>query len=375
MNFSRLDMNDFNESLKFFKKNGDIVNNNVELYDIYNLVCDLIEEVFNTILIKKYTPINSIIIILYIISELDYYYKTNDFSKDDIKKKLKDDDFKNDISSKIADKYLTNEQLNYKSDTFLNKFNPEISSLSLYFNFILNVLNNLKNLNKYQSLLVNMLINSFNLGKCIENLLIDGFEVEAFSTWRTMHENECIIYCLMRNGKLLFDSYFKHIEYSLAYRLQIKDKEKVDNLFIEIKEKMKKYDLKSKDTKKFIEYGYLLDIPNIKLNEDIKLNFRDGVQKCAGLENYSKVYELSSEVAHSSPLLLFSNKEYYFNITILNLYETFFRLESIYYDLYVDLSSKEEIEAYKKMREIYLKELSEIHDRILNKYQEIKNKE
>ena len=236
MNFSRLDMNDFNESLKFFKKNGDIVNNNVELYDIYNLVCDLIEEVFNTILIKKYTPINSIIIILYIISELDYYYKTNDFSKDDIKKKLKDDDFKNDISSKIADKYLTNEQLNYKSDTFLNKFNPEISSLSLYFNFILNVLNNLKNLNKYQSLLVNMLINSFNLGKCIENLLIDGFEVEAFSTWRTMHENECIIYCLMRNGKLLFDSYFKHIEYSLAYRLQIKDKEKVDNLFIEIKE-------------------------------------------------------------------------------------------------------------------------------------------
>ncbi len=368
MILNRLNIEDFKTSLKFFKKNGDIVDNYEELFIIYNLICDSIEEVFNEIIIKKYSPINSIIIILYIISELEYYFKNQNINKDIIKNYLIDEDFQNSIASKVADKYLTNEQLNYKSDVFLNKFNPEISSLSLYFNFLLNVLNNLKDLNKYEALLVKMLINSFSLGKCIENLLIDGFEVEAFSTWRTMHENECIVYCLIKNGKLLFDSYFKHIEYSLAYRLQIKDQDKVDKIFIEIKDKMKKYDLKSKDTKKFIEYGYLLDIPNIKLNEDIKLNFRDGVQKVAGLENYSKIYELSSEVAHSSPLLFFSNKEYYFNITILNLYESFFRLEGIFYDFYKELSSESEIKAYENMRDIYLKELSNIHDHILKRY-------
>ena len=369
MNFMRLKKEEFIDALSFFKKEDTFLKYKDELYEIYNLICDSIDEVFKQIVIKRFSPVNPIVIILYIVSEIEYYFKSRGLDKNDIDSKIKEEDFRYMIANKVADKYLTNEQLNFRSESFLNKFNPEISSLSLYLNFLLNVLDHFKDLNKYQSLLLNMLTNCFSLAKCIENLLISGFEVEAFSTWRTMHENECIIYCLLQNGKTLFDSYFRHIEYSLAYRLQIKDQEEVDKIFVEIKSKMKKYDLKSKDTKKFIEYGYLFDIPGKELNVDFKLNFRDGVQKLAGLEKYSKVYELSSEVAHSSPLLIFSSKEYYFNITMVNLYESFFRLEEIFFNFYKDLANESEINAYESMRNNYIDELKMMHSRILNKFQ------
>ena len=57
---------------------------------------------------------------------------------------------------------------------------------------------------------------------------------------------------------------------------------------------MKEHNLKSKDMKKYIEYGYLFGVPNITLNEDFKLNFRDGVERVAGLSQYSKMYETAS---------------------------------------------------------------------------------
>ena len=333
-----------------------------QIYEIYDCVCEGIEEVMKITEFKEYTYVNPVVIILYIVNELNFYFKSCGFGNVKIAEFLNTDSFVEFISSIVCDKYLTNEQLNYKSPAFLNKFNPQISTLSLYFNFCLNILNKSYKLNKYDALVKDMLKNSFSLGQCIENLLINAFDVEAFSTWRTMHENECILYCLVLNGKDTFDSYFKHIQYSLAYRGQIKDKEKTDKVFEEIKSQMKEYNLKSKDMKKFIEYGYLFSIKNKEFNVDFKLNFRDGVEAMAGLKSYSKIYELSSEIAHSSPLLIYSNREYYFNITLLNLYETFFRLEKVFYTFYKSVSKKDEVEQYETLQKIYINQLHQIHN-------------
>ena len=130
----------------------------------------------------------------------------------------------------------------------------------------------------------------------------------------------------------------------------------------EIKEEMKKHDLKSKDMKKFIEYGYLY-VSKEAQNSDvpIKLNFRDGVERVAGLSNYSKVYEMASEIAHSSPLLLFSRREYYFNVTLLNLYETFFRLEIIFEAIFKSLNNDALINQYERLKQVYLGELRSIY--------------
>ncbi len=362
MEFKKLNKNQLSNILKSLNTSKDVFIFIDQIYEIYDVVCDGIEDVMKITEFKEYTYVNPVVIILYIVNELGFYFRSHNYDNKKISELLNSDSFIEFISSIVCDKYLTNEQLNYRSPAFLNKFNPQISTLSLYFNFCLNILNKSYKLNKYDELIKDMLKNSFSLGQCIENLLINAFDVEAFSTWRTMHENECILYCLVLNGKDTFDSYFKHIQYSLAYRGQIKDKDKTDKIFEEIKSKMKIYNLKSKDMKKFIEYGYLFSIKNKEFNVDFKLNFRDGVETMAGLKSYSKIYELSSEIAHSSPLLIYSNREYYFNITLLNLYETFFRLEKVFYSFYKSVSKKDEVEQYETLQKIYINQLHQIHN-------------
>ena len=167
--------------------------------------------------------------------------------------------------------------------------------------------------------------------------------------------------CLVKNGAEMFDAYFKHIRYALAYRNQIQNKEEVDKIFEQIKSEMKERGLKSKDMKKYIEYGYLYTAKNQNPEDPLKLNFRDGVEKLAGLNNYSKVYEMASEIAHSSPLLLFSKRSYYFEITLLNLYESFFRLEVIFEAYYRSVNNEEVVKQYENMKAVYLKELHLIY--------------
>ena len=75
----------------------------------------------------------------------------------------------------------------------------------------------------------------------------------------------------------------------------------------------------------------------------------------------SKIYELSSEIAHSSPLLIFSNREYYFNLTLLNLYESFFRLEKVFYSFYKRVSKKGEVKQYEALQKVYINQLLQIH--------------
>lgn len=331
------------------------------LYDIYEVVNDGIDGLINNEENKaiRFVPVNPISVILYILNE--YVYSIKGLNKEQIEKLSSDENFASKLASICADKYITNEQLNFKTVKFMNKYNPPISSLELYLNFALRSLNNIKSDNPYDNLVSDMLKKAFGLGQCILNLLIDGFETEAFSTWRTLHENECILICLIKNGEPMFRSYFKHIKYALAYRGQIKSKEETDQIFAEIKEEMKKYDLKSKDMKKFIEYGYLFEVEGIKLNDDFKLNFRDGVQKLAGLGRYSKVYEMSSEISHSSPLLLFSSKEYYFTITIKHLYESFFRLEDIFDKFYKSFVSKDFYNQYLVLKSTYMQQLQYIY--------------
>ena len=65
------------------------------------------------------------------------------------------------------------------------------------------------------------------------------------------------------------------MRYGLAFRDTIADKEQQTKIFNSMKEEMKKYDLKSKDIKKFIEYGWLYSVPSLKDYPNFKLNFRD----------------------------------------------------------------------------------------------------
>lgn len=341
--------------------------NNIDLdylYEIYDAVINGINLVMDSAKNYTFNPVNHVVVILYIVNE--YLYSVSGLNDSD-KANFKDsEDLSSALASVCCDKYLTNEQLNYKSPIFLNKFNPQISTMSLYLNFTLTTMNKISVTDNVSDLIKRMLSKAFSLGKCILELLINGFETEAFSTWRTLHENESIITCLMRYGKPIIDEYFKHITYALAYRHQMSQDEQ-DKVFEQIKDEMHSHDLKSKDMKKFIEYGYLYAISDFD-EQMLKLNFRDGVQKAAGLSTYSKTYEMSSEIAHSSPLLLLTQNGYFSTLTLLSLYESFFRLEKIFESFFKTYSSPDDFKKYETLRKVYMNQLIVIYNNTKTKF-------
>jgi len=303
-------------------------------------------------------PINSVQLVLYIVNEHAFYLMMHPELKMDELKKT--DDYERLIISLAVDKYFTNEHLDYKMGSFTTRFLPEISTLSLYLNFILGMLGRYKQGDPKETLIVDIMNKGFSMAKCIMTLLTNGFETEAFSTWRTLHENECILQVLVKFGQPVIDEYLKHLKYAVAFRGGL-PKEETDATFVNIKNEMRAVDLKSKDMKRFIEYGWLLAVPHASEDVEFKLNFRDGVEREAGLREYSKVYEMSSEIAHSSPLLIYSRKNYFYLVTILNLYESFFRLEKIFSSLYLSSAPKADQEKYLAMRKLYFGELSTIY--------------
>lgn len=310
--------------------------------------------------------INPIPLILYLVNEHRFYLSSK--PNLNIEPLYNDEEYERLIISLAVDKYFTNEHLNYKMGAFANRFLVEVSTISLYLNFVLGMLSRYKQNNPSETLIVDIMNKGFSMGKCIINLLTEGFETEAFSTWRTLHENECILTILVKYGQPVIERYLIHMQYGVAFRGGLGSKEETDNMFIKIKEGMHEAGLKSKDMKRFIEYGWLLAIPNVSEMPDFKLNFRDGVERVADLRQYSKTYEMSSEIAHSSPLLIYSRKNYFYLITILNLYESFFRLEKIFSTLYVGNVSKEEQTNYLAMRKLYYGELISAYEMLKKRF-------
>ena len=341
------------------------------LYDLYEYALEGSKEIVESNLLGRIVPVNSVVLILYLAHEAHYYLVSN---KKTVEEVSKDEEAVSKIVSLSVDKYFTNEHLNFKNERFISKYSPIISTLQIYLNFVLGILGKYKKQSPNETLKLDFMFKGFSIAQAIIELIVDGFETEAFSNWRTLHENECILIDLEKYGKEVQEAYIKHMKYALAFRGGIPSKEETDKVFEQIKDEMKVLDLKSKDMKKYIEYGWLTHIPNVNEIEGFKLNFRDGVERVAGLSQYSKIYEMASEIAHSSPLLIYSRRDYYFHLTLLILYESFFRLEKIFTESYLKLIDKVEANRYFAMRNVYYKNLGELYQKEREIFQDFQSK-
>jgi len=327
---------------------------------LYECFCDAMD---NSHFLKEENPVlariplNPLLLTLYIVNEHYFYLLAHQDKKE--KELIKSEEYESLLLSIAVDKYYTNEHFSYKNGNFANRFNPEMSTIALYINFVLGMLSRYKQGDPRETLVVDILNKGFSMSQCIVTLLIGGYETEAFSTWRTLHENECILQCILAYGQPVVDAYLRHLRYAMAFRGGIPSKKETDAVFLEIKEGMRENNLKSKDMKRFIEYGWLSAIGDVKEGkiDDFKFNFRDGVERVAGLRQYSKVYEMSSEIAHSSPLLIYSHKGYFYLISAINLYESFFRIEKVFSSLYLRSVNDEEKNRYLAMRKLYYAQL------------------
>ena len=340
-----------------------------EVYEMANEAIDILKEQTTQIEVKEVSQFD---LLLYCIGE--YYYSISHLKKEEIETFHKNEDYPSSMASVAADKYLSLSMFNHVEKKLANRFLPPASSLNMYLNFMLNIVKEYKKNDPQSTLISDLLMKSLTISRCILENLLSGYETEAFSSWRTLHECECTLILLDKYGEPLINNYLKHMNYGLAFNNAIKDKTKQDEIFYSMKDEMREYGLKSKDIRKYIEYGWLYQIVD-KDDETFKLNFRDGLEKLAGLSNYARRYEISSEIIHSTPLLIYSNKEYFYYMTLLSLYESFFRLEKVFVSLFSKRVSENQMRQYGEMRKVYYAQLVVIHQRELQVFKKIQGGE
>ena len=336
-------------------KNRDLI------YEIYTTASEGMDELIESNILPSVGMVNPVDIIYYCVGE--YLYTASNKSEEDQKALLENEDYITSCASVVSDKYLSLAKFGHNERKLANKYIPPISTINLYLNFMLNILHTYKKNDPKSTLINDLLIKSVSISRCILQLITDGYETEAFSSWRTLHECECTLLLLDKYGDPLINRYLIHMQYGLVFRRGETDDEHANKIFADMKEEMKQYGLKSKDIKKYIEYGWLYSIPGVKEDPNFKLNFRDGLEKYAGLSSYSARYESSSEIIHSTPILIYSNKEYYYFISLLSLYESFFRLEKVFVSLFAKQVSEEQMKQYLEIRKLYYAQLVNIHKR------------
>ena len=339
------------------------------LYEVYETANEAIQMLDNQNAQIEVKEINQLELFYYCIGE--YFYSISHLNEEEIKKFNKNDDFAASMASVAADKYLSLSIFNHVEKKLGNRFLPPASSLNMYINFMLNIVKGYKKNDPQSTLISDLLMKSLTISRAILEQLLGGYETEAFSSWRTLHECECTLILLDKYGEPLINNYLKHMNYGFAFNNSIKDKEQQDKVFYQMKDEMRARGLKSKDIRKYIEYGWLYLIVPEEEQEAFKLNFRDGLEKLAGLSAYAKRYEISSEIIHSTPLLIYSNKEYFYYMTLLSLYESFFRLEKVFVSLFSKRVSKEQMDQYLEMQKVYYSQLVVIHKRELDTFKKL----
>ena len=341
-----------------------------DVYEMANEVIDMLNQQNTQIEVKE---VNQFDLLLYCLGE--FYYSVVRLSKEEYELFKQNEDYPSSMASVAADKYLSLSIFNHVERKLTNRFLPPASSLNMYINFMLNIVTGYKKNDPQSTLISDLLMKSLTISRCILENLLNGYETEAFSSWRTLHECECTLILLDKYGEPLINNYLKHMNYGLAFNNAIADKTKQDEIFYQMKDEMRGYDLKSKDIRKYIEYGWLYLIVPDEEKASFKLNFRDGLERLAGLQAYSKRYEISSEIIHSTPLLIYSNKDYFYYMTLLSLYESFFRLEKVFLSLFSKRVSPQQMEQYRQMRSVYYSQLVSIHKKELAVFKKTTNKE
>jgi hypothetical protein len=254
-------------------------------------------------------------------SRIVYSYIVKDCHDDNEKLKLFTDEAFSRYSMMIAEEY--SKMVDYRYQTIskgMHSYSDISFALESALTFAITSISPLAELQPNRTLMPDLFRKFFAQALGLLKMLNLGLASEAYSNWRTLHEAECVIKLLVEGGASLQNVYLRHIVYNNAFHHAIESKEETDAIFVELKGNMAKHGLKSKDMKKYIEYGWLYACRTYHESDvTYKLNFRDGLQKAAGLGEYNEYYEMASEMAHSSPIFFYSNNDFFGDLTSVNL--------------------------------------------------------
>ena len=261
----------------------------------------------------------------------------------------------------------------------IEKQTPYATVIKAAFLFLKNINQRHSLINPTKTLLNDLFQTTFKKIDAFSTMIANKLYTESYVCWRTIHESECIIKLLSCKDEELLSTYVKHIAYNNAYRnpeaFSVEDN---DETFDKLKAEMKEHNLKSKDMKKFIEYGWLYKHPSIKNNlEEVKLNFRDGIEKTADLSIYNYIYEGASELVHSSSSFFYVNDKFCKDVSLDMTYRSGIRIFELFHETFKEYFDKEKEETYlffdNSLKEMLKKILSDFDDSALFEKQYDKN--
>lgn len=354
--YHALPFSEFTKYLRYYH-HDDVREDNL-LFDLY---CDAVE-ILNihqkTYENMPYAPLDHARLILHLL--FDYTYRLEGYTLIKRQSMLDDDHFRATLVNTVVDKYGSLSFFKYEEGRYITPYSMEISTINVYLNFIFLKLKDFRPVKREVLLFAELLRQAFQMCRTMTELLVSGFEKEALSAWRSLHELEATLKLL--HDEPLIQAYERHILYHAAYNKLVSSQE-ADLIFAELKEKLKALGLKSKDTRRFIEYGWIRFHTRFNL-DTYKFNFRDGVESLSGLTAARDTYQIASEVAHSSPLVLFTNRPYFLRLSLRSLYNSFLTIESFFAELYSENALFDEVTLYQQIRGQYLRDIAFVKARL-----------
>ncbi len=268
--------------------------------------------------------------IAFYVCEEHLFYKRF-LKEEDFLKLEKDENYGKELVQLVFDKLIYNDFENVLGHPIQTKYAVEISTLSMFINQLFQLIKGIEIKNIKDKLLIDIFIKCFLLLKSTLNQLTDGLETEAMSSWRTLHELECVLKIIYFSNEEVSKAYFRHLEYGAYHRGEINNLKDQERIAQQLQKDMEILQVKKSNKEKFINYGWLHWAAKSINEEEVKFNFLGGLQKLAQLTSYRKWYEIASDVTHSTPLLVYAKKNYLYHSTLCITYESFFRVETLFF--------------------------------------------
>ncbi len=296
--------------------------------------------------------------------------------KDEYKSKLETDEkYFRQLVNICYDKLIINEFRGIDSKSVISKYSVETSLLTMFINrmFVLLGQVHLDPDSAKQKLQADIFAKCFMLIKSTLNQLCDGLETEAMSSWRTFHELLCVLCVITKGDEKVSQAYFRHLTYGAYNRGEIKDEKEIAKIQKQMEEDMLALEVKKANKEKFINYGWIHWAFKRYKDEEVKMNFLGGLQKVADQTAYKKYYEIASDVTHSTPLLVYANKNNLTTTTLKITYEQFFVMETMFVnwcrkDLRLSVTEDKAFYEYLMFKKLYKPKVEIIYQIINSKY-------
>ena len=304
-----------------------------------------------------------------IVSYIYYYhlFHTSHLPEELTKKLESDEKYREMLVRDVAVYIVINEHLNVEKISNTSEYSPEIAAYNMACSYSLYILGSFKGTDRRMNGINNLFKKAMVTIKSVIHLLAAGNSCDAVILWRHLHELECVLIVLCTKGEDLFFRYIKHMEY-----FDMEGNPRAEELQQRLSEECKAFGVKERNA--FINYGWLEYVEGFRegFGKEYRLNFKDGLQKVAGLSERHAAYASASKILHPSAWVVTIRDDKFYKFTVFELFRSLVNIVTQikgYVQRYRDFSEKPaECESFPRTVDGYLNMIARNNKIIAAKY-------